>query len=739
MEQETLPKDQTTLHSIDTTHDFTAFVQKTPDGHYEAVLRIEGIRCAGCIATVEKALYAFSDVTHARVNMSLGQLSVHYKGHKNLINELAENLSQLGYHVASIDKNTTTEQDTAKMLLICIAVSGFAAGNLMMISVGLWSTTSEIMGMATQKFLHMASLLIALPAIIYAGRPFFYSALGALRHGHTNMDVPISLAVILASTISVMETIRGGEYIYFDSAVMLVFFLLIGRYLDAKAKGKAKSSAQDLLKLLHSSATILENGNTRSIPLRDIREGMTVLVAVGQTIPADGVVSNGSSECDMSLITGETLPQTVHPGDTVFAGTVNQSAPLTITVSKASKDSLLSDIIKLMEKAGQTDSTFVRIADKAAKLYTPVVHSVGLITFLLWWLVLGHDWQPSLLIAITVLIITCPCALGLAVPVVQVLASSRLMKQGILLKSGDALEKLTNIDTIIFDKTGTLTLGKPSLDSSISQNKHFQIAASLASYSIHPLSKAIVAAYKGTILPASNIKEYPGKGIQGTIAGQHVKLGSRQWCGDDTAPTNHEQLEMWFKLEDMPPVMLSFTDALRPGAKEVVASFEKHNILSHLLSGDRPEAVQYVANTVGITHYHASYSPVQKCDYISKIQQQGHHVLMVGDGLNDAPSLATANVSMSPSSAVDISINTADIVFQQPDLRAVSEVWHVALQTQKLVKQNFLLAIIYNLFAIPLAVMGYVTPMIAAIAMSASSLVVIGNSFRLRLPNKKAE
>ena len=312
-------------------------------------------------------------------------------------------------------------------------------GNLMMISIGLWSEEVEFMGVATQDFLHWISVIIALPAIIYSGRPFFFSSLNALKKRHTNMDVPISLAIILASMMSLFETINHGEHIYFDSAVMLLFFLLIGRYLDIRAKGKAKESAKALLAKLHGTATVLMDSKRHNVPIRDIKEGMTILVAPGESIPVDGVVFKGISEVDMSLITGETIPNLVNKGDAVFAGTINIASAFQLTASKASQESLLGEIVALMERSERSKSRFVRIADKAASIYTPSVHIMALLTFL-GWLVFDQTWQLALLNAVTVLIITCPCALGLAVPVAQVLAGSRLFKSGILLKSGDALE-----------------------------------------------------------------------------------------------------------------------------------------------------------------------------------------------------------------------------------------------------------------------------------------------------------
>lgn len=715
---------------------FSVFASQNDAGHYVLNLAVEGIHCASCIRLIESALYEQAGVVSARVNMSTSRLVIVWSGSQGWGDRLAKIVAELGYCLKPLGVGEHRDVDSKhEGLLRRIAVAGFAMGNLMMISIGLWSSDAESMGVATQGLFHWISALIALPTVFYAGQPFFASAMAVLQKRHTNMDVPISLALILACAMSLFETINHGAYIYFDSAVMLMFFLLIGRYLDARAKGKARQYAQGLLSMLAGTATVVKGGVQSVIPIRDLRKDMEVAVSVGENVPADGVVSQGVSELDMSLITGETLPQAIGKGDSVFAGTTNIAAPIRVKVSKASDNSLLSDIVKLLEKAEQGQAHYVRLADKAAQLYTPVVHSLGLLTFLGWWLFMGQAWQASLLNAITVLIITCPCALGLAVPVVQVLASSRLMKQGILLKSGDALEKLAKIDVAVFDKTGTLTLGQPELLGGDYSQADLQLAASLAVHSKHPLSRAFCRAYRGVLLPVSNVEEVPSCGVRATIDGQVIKLGSRKWCGDADRGDDLS-LELWLQRARAQPVRFAFQDQLRDDAKMVMARLRASGIKTVLLSGDRKQPVVHIATQLGIDEYYAMMSPVEKSDYLQSLKSEGHKVLMVGDGLNDAPSLGVADVSMSPSTAMDVTQNTADIVFQGSWLSPVYCAWQTACQSTDLVKQNFALAVIYNIIAIPVAVMGFVTPLIAALAMSGSSLVVIGNSFRLNWDRK---
>lgn len=703
---------------------------------YTLSVQVEGIHCASCIRLIENALLGAEGVLGARVNMSTERLTYSWSGDRALGDALAAKVTKLGYKLHALDEGKVKADETQKSLLKAIAVSGFAAANMMLISIGLWSSNVEVMGLATRDLFHWISALIALPTVLYSGQPFFRSAWSVLKERRANMDVPISLAVILASVMSLSETMRQGEYVYFDSAVMLLFFLLIGRYLDARARGRARDRASSLLSKLVGVATVIDDGELTQTPIRDLREGDLVLVASGEAIPADGTVERGESATDMSLITGETLPQAVAKGALVFAGTINIDAPLYVRVAKASEDSLLSDIVRLMETAEQSGASYVRLADRAARLYTPVVHTMGALTFIGWWLLAGAPWQVALLHAVTVLIITCPCALGLAVPVVQVVASSKLMRAGVLLKSGDALERLAKVDTIVFDKTGTLTLGRPQLMDGNHPLEVMKLAASLAAQSKHPLSQALVASYEGELFDPQ-VTEVPGRGLEAELDGKRVRLGSRSWCGDADASQSSGAMELWLNLDGAPKTCFRFADTLRPDALDVIEKLKAQGLDIRLLSGDQEAVVKSVAAEAGIETFAAEVTPADKYHYLNELKQSGRQVLMVGDGLNDAPALAAAEVSMSPSTAVDIAQNTADIVFQGEQLKPMIETLRTARFSTRLVKQNFGLAVSYNVVAIPAAVLGHVTPLIAAIAMSGSSLVVIANAFRLNLKGRR--
>ena len=711
---------------------FSALASEIKNGGFELELGIEGLHCASCIRLIEKTLGVNTEVDAVRVNMSTERLRFSWLGERSQGDALAQQVVQLGYKLYDFGAaaEATSTSDAEKALLKAIAVAGFAAANLMLLSVGLWTSTVEAMGAATRELFHWISALIALPAIAYSGRVFFRSAFSVLKSGHTNMDVPISLAVVLACAMSVSETMRGGPHAYFDSAVMLVFFLLIGRYLDARAKGKARQSASNLLGKLAGSATVRQEGGLQLLPVKEVKAGMVVLVAAGENIAADGVITSGESEIDMSLISGETIPAYACEGTQVFAGTTNVSAPIEVTVQKTSNRSLLSDIVRMMEIAEQGAAKYVRLADRAASLYTPVVHAFGALTFLGWWVLMQAPWQVSLLHAVTVLIITCPCALGLAVPIVQVLASGELLKNGVLVKSGDALERLAEVDTVVFDKTGTLTLGEITLAGGDFTPQQLTVAASMSAHSKHPLSKALTVAYADDLIDLS-VEEHAGKGLLAAFEGRQLRLGSRIWCGvaaDDVAA----ELELWLDGSDGHTAQFIFTDKVRADAAQTVQQLQQMGLKTIMLSGDRQATAERIGRSLDIMDVVAGVSPQQKCEYLQDLKKKGHSVLMVGDGLNDAPALAAAHASMSPSAAIDITQNAADIIFQGERLAPVLQTLETARRSTKLVRQNFGLAIAYNIVAVPLAVAGFVTPFIAAAAMSGSSLMVILNAFRLK-------
>lgn len=712
------------------------YVSRGEDGADEIRLMVDGISCGGCIAKIERGLAVGEGIARARVNLSTHRLTVGFDRALVAPESIIAKLDSLGYRAVPFDPIALKAGRDAdeKRLLRAMAVAGFAAANVMLLSVSVWAGHFQDMGPATRTLMHWISALIAVPAVIYAGRPFFDSAVAALRSGRTNMDVPISLAVILATGMSLMETMRGADHAYFDSAVSLLFFLLVGRYLDRRARGKARSAAEQMTGLSAIAATVIdEDGSVRACAPASLRAGMTVLVAVGDRVPVDGTVLSGRSDLDTQIITGESLPEAVAEGSLVHAGAVNLGAPLKVKVTAAGEGTLLAEIARLMEAAEQRKTRYVGLADTVSRWYAPVVHTLALAAFIGWFGIAGMEWQPALLIAVAVLIVTCPCALGLAVPVVQVIACSRLMRGGILLKSGSGLERLADIDTVVFDKTGTLTQGKPRLLADPERDlDDLRRAAALASTSSHPLAKALTVAAGEGVAALDDVIEHPGDGLEWRgIDGVH-RLGRRGFaCPAETSDGRDDGPEIWYARPGHTAIRFGFEDTPRTDARAVVDAFKARGIEVRLLSGDREAVVAKTAETLGITSWRAEITPDKKVAELEALRAEGRKAAMIGDGLNDAPALAAAYVSLSPATAAEISRTAADLVFQGARLGPILTAYRVARASRVLVKQNFALAFLYNVLTVPLAVAGFVTPLIAALAMSSSSIIVIANALRL--------
>jgi Cu2+-exporting ATPase len=698
-----------------------------------AVLTVENMRCGTCMSKVERTLAAVDGVGAARVNLSQKRVSVAFDADRTAVPHLIDALTAAGFTAAEIAESKTTSAKTDdRDLLMRIGVAGFAAANIMLLSVSVWAGLASDMGPGLQALFHWLSALIAMPAIAYAGQPFFQSAARAMRARRLNMDVPISVAITLATAMSLFQTTRGSSEVYFDAAVTLLFFLLIGRFLDSRVRSKAVGAAENLLALRATRARVLgEGGSVSDVSASSLVAGMRALVASGERIPADGVLETGGTELDESLITGETLPRRAAQGDTVYAGTVNLGQPIEVRVTAAGEGTLLAEITRLMAAAEQGRGRYVRLADRAARLYAPAVHLLGLTTFL-GWLALGHGWEAGLTAAIAVLIITCPCALALAVPVVQVAAAQRLFRQGTLVKAPDGLERLAEVDTVVLDKTGTLTLGRPVLvgietyDPAILRR-----AAALASSSRHPYARALSRVVVGRlrdVAAASAVEETPGAGLCRRIEDGEERLGSSQFVGVAHADAS---MALWFRAPRSPSVGFAFQDELRPDAAATVAELRRSGYRVELLSGDGEARVRDMAEAAGIPVWRGGARPADKIERIEALAGQGRHVLMVGDGLNDAPALAAGHASLSPSTAADISQTTSDAVFQGDSLRPIVEVLGVARMQKRMALENFAIALAYNAVSVPLAMTGHVTPLVAAVAMSTSSIAVTLNALRL--------
>lgn len=681
---------------------------------------VPGMRCAGCIAKIERGLGELEGVEAARVNFSAKRVAVRHTPALD-DNDLTEALRHLGFEAQAVATNPLAQDDKeTRGLLRALAVAGFGMMNIMLLSVSVWSGAGGV----TREMFHWLSAMIALPVVIYSGRPFFSSAAMALRYRRTNMDVPISIGVLLATGLSLYETLTGGEHAYFDGAVMLLFFLLAGRALDSTMRNRTRAGIGALLSKMGRNASVIQaDGSTKRIAAEDLEPGMVMLVAAGEALAADGVVEQGQGAIDNAMLTGESTPEAVSVGSTVHAGALNLTEVLQVRITAVAGDTAIAEIARLMDEAGQSRSKYVRIADRAARLYAPAVHTLAALAFI-GWMIAGAGWYQSLVIAIAVLIITCPCAMGLAVPAAQVVASGALIKRGLLVKDGSALERLAEVDVALFDKTGTLTLGSPRPDISALGDSARSIALALAQTSRHPLSKGLADALRATaVTPAdvTQVSEASGHGVTGMWQGQQVALERPEDGGNQIATRLRIGSQGW---------TLIFTDALRPDAADTIAVLQNQGIEPSVVSGDREEAVASVAAELGLAAI-GNAKPQDKLALLEQLKAQGHNPLMVGDGLNDGPALAAAHASIAPGTASDVSQQAADAVFIGEKLLPVALAIRVARRTMDIVRQNIRFAVIYNVFAVPLALAGLVTPMIAAIAMSMSSLIVVGNSLRL--------
>ncbi|MEO0412989.1 MAG: heavy metal translocating P-type ATPase [Pseudomonadota bacterium] len=691
---------------------------------------VPGMHCAGCLSKVEKALNSLPQTDYARANLSTRRVRI--DGSELTAETVIDTLKAKGFDAIPFeDAQTSSAVDReARQLLLALAVAGFAMMNIMLLSVSVWAGLVSDMDESTRSLFHWISAIIAIPAVAYSGQPFFKSARKALGAGTMNMDVPISLAVILATGASLLVAVRGGEHSYFDAAVMLLFFLLIGRTLDQMLRARTFSAAQTLLGLRAQTALRLDDqGNTKKIDVADVTRGMTLLVQPGMRVPVDCKVLAGQSDIDMSLVTGEAAPVRAAKHSTLYAGALNLSGALDVEATAAVEESFLSDLIRIMGEAEQSRAKMVRLADKVARIYAPCVHILAGLAFA-GWLILGAGWYGALMIAVAVLIITCPCALGLAVPAVQVAAVGQLLKDGIVVKSGDALDRLANVDVAVFDKTGTLTTGAMTpIDADRIPKKALAVAQALAKHSSHPLAKSLLNIDPDLALPElTDVAEHPGEGISGLLDGQPVKLGRRAWAAPDSQAPDQTTSELTLALPDGQHTHIGFVDTPREDAKEIIGWLHAQGKRVILLSGDHPSVAQRTASALAIAEWHGGCQPADKVDVLNALSAKGERVLMVGDGINDAPALRAAHVSMSPACASDVAQVAADIVFQGAALKPVQRALTIANAADKKVKQNFALAIGYNAIAVPLALLGLVTPLIAALAMSLSSILVTGNA-----------
>ena len=671
------------------------------------------IHCAACIGKIERGLADIAGVYSARVNLSMKRLSV--EGPVDPAHIMTA-LANLGVEAFPLDLEAlnSARDDQGRALLLRMTIAGFAMMNVMLLSVAVWSGAED----ATRNLFHLISAAMALPVVAFSGQPFFQNAWAALRVGRLNMDVPISLAILLAAGMSLFETMNGGHHAYFDAALSLTFFLLIGRFMDHQTRSSARSAAKELTALEVQSAERITATGTQTVSVQSLCVGETVVVATGARIPVDGILKSASAMMDRALLTGETAAASVQEGAALQAGEINIGAPLYLRATAVGHDSSLKRIAALIETAENGRNSYTALADRAAQIYAPAVHLLALVAFICWVMATG-DMRLALNIAIAVLIITCPCALGLAVPAVSTAAISRLFSEGFLVKHATALERLAEVDHVVFDKTGTLTMAAVT---PLDDPQDTAIAKALAQASQHPLSKALVAA-SSTVIAADveNIVESAGHGVQGIYNGHIVKLGSGAWLGADCAG-------LGLKVGDRPAIAITSVETIREGVPEAVAGL---GLNAEIVTGDTEKPAKNIANQLSLPVTFDA-RPEDKLCHLTALSAQGQRILMVGDGLNDTAALASAHASIAPSTALEASRNAADIVVLKSSFAALPLVLKVAKASRSLSQQNFAIAALYNCIAVPIALAGFATPLAAALAMSASSITVLLNSQRMR-------
>jgi len=775
---------------IDNDFDISEFIAKNPDDSWHLELMIQGLQCGACVWLIENILYKNPQVLSARINLTRKILILDYQGKASDGNKIISPLNQIGYKFLPFDQEIIAQEEKKynDSLLKALAVAGFGAGNIMLFSFALWFTNVAEMGLATHQIFQFFSALIALPVIVYSARIFFISAYRSLVLRSTNMDVPISLAIILAVIVSIFQAFNGQDHVYFDSVVMLIFFLLIGRFLDMKARKKAFNIATQFSLLNASFARVDDNGKVKILPIKKLQKEMILLVASGEKIASDGIVIEGESQIDDSLLTGEIALKKVIKNSQVFAGTINVLQPLKIKITSAINSTILSQIIELINQSENNKNSCELIAQKLAKIYTPLVHILAFITFIIWYYINEQSFQLALMNATAVLIITCPCALALAIPIVQTIVISGFIGKKILVKNGEALEIINKINTVIFDKTGTLTQGTPVLKAiySIENNSlkllnkndadfYLIIAISMAKKSMHPISQALTSSCDYKTFDVEVLEE-KSQGLTANFDSELLKkildelkdrhqiidinkkiliekdlkiwLGRSDFCkiSKDSYQKelllknndNYQQLTTFMKINQQ-QIIFVFDDKIKEDAKEVISFLQKQNKKVILLSGDNQRNVELVAKKLAIKEFYYEKSILQKAQFLKNLQQKNQQFMMIGDGLNDAPALSLASVSVSFAKASDLSKNIADILINSSQLSPLISLFIGSKKAFKLMKQNLFLALLYNLIALPFALMGMVVPLIAAIAMSSSSLLVILNSLRINnfFANKK--
>ncbi|KHD09553.1 cation transporter [Candidatus Thiomargarita nelsonii] len=722
------------------------FVRYEDEHIREAALILEGITCAACVWLNERHLRTLPGVIDVQVNYSTHRARVRWDESRILLSDILQAVSRIGYVAHPYDPARQQEvlDRERKQHLRRIGVAGVLGMQVMMFSIALYAGAGDS---EFKLLFYLINFILTTPILLYAAQPFFKSAWRDVRHGQAGMDVPVALGISLAFVGSLWTTLSGNHgHVYYDSIAMFVFFLLTGRYFELVARQRSAQAAESLVHLVPSMATRLGAAGEELVLVADLLVGDRVLIRPGENIPADGTILEGHSSVDESLLTGESYPLTKKPGQVVIAGTVNIDNPLKMQVDKIGVDTVLSHILRLLERAQTEKPALTQLADRVASWFVFGVLLLALGVAVYWWHVNPEAW---LAITLSVLVVTCPCALSLATPTAITAATSTLTRAGLLTTRGHALESLARATHFVFDKTGTLTDGRLRLldthtFADLSPADCLQYAVALERQSEHPIARALVEACSKAGMSASKVTNYPGAGMQGEIAGKRYFVGTPAFISTQTGlkvNVEHEgnTLVLFADAQTIYAAFL-FADEIRAGARELVESLQEQGKSVSLLSGDHALAAQRVAKAVGIENVGYALSPTDKLQAVKSLQEKGEIVAMIGDGVNDAPVLAQAQVSIAMGGGTQVARASADMILLTEQLPNLLIGINTARQTLKIIRQNVAWAIGYNLLALPAAAVGWVAPWMAAIGMSFSSLLVVANALRLvRRSQKKTD
>ena len=692
-------------------------------------LHIEGIQCGACVWLVENVLMNQEAVTSAKVYISTRKLVINWKGNKKTITRYVNLIKDIGFFVVPFvyDEIQEKKEIEKKDLIKRIAVASAAFIQVMMFSIPIWLHGD--MSEYTRNLLHWFSALIALPAILYSARPFYLSAIIALKSKRSNMDVIITIAILCVCFISIEQTIKVKIDSYFDSALMLIVVLLIGRYYDTKVRNKNFSLITSFVQLEPKITKVLKNGKIYNVESKSVKVGDTIVIKKGDRVAVDAEVIKGNSNFDISIITGESKSVKVDIGTKIIAGSINLTKIIHVRALSTTKDSYIKEIIALLEKAVRSKSRYIKVSERVSKFYTPSILSLGIFTYFYQNMYLGYPFDIALERGVSILLITCPCAVGLAIPMVHIIASSLAIRKGIFIKEGDVFERLLDIDTIVFDKTGTLTYGRPKLlNPKILSPFEQKLVLSIARQSNHPLCVALEKGIAQKSIMNLDVEEVTGSGMKAFYKGEKILLGSAKFCGIKESDDVKQETCLMYKNKVK---RLKFQDKLRDTAKDAVRILQKEGYKLYILSGDKREVVLQCGKKLGIKDCYSGKTPGEKVSVLRALQEKGRKVLMLGDGINDLASLKQAEVSFSPMNAISISAQKSDVVFKE-DLYSIIDSISMAKKSTLIMKQNIGISLLYNAVAIPIAMLGYVTPWLAAFFMACSSVVVVVNSLRLK-------